>query len=31
MSYKLLLKGMQVAAVGSVGYVTYDGGQKILE
>ena len=31
MSYKLLIKGIQAAAIGSVGYVTYDGGQKILE
>ena len=31
MSYKLLFKGMQAAAIGSVGYVTYDGSQKILE
>ena len=31
MSYKILFKGIQAAAIGSVGYVTYDGSQKILE
>ena len=31
MSLKLLFKGMQAAAIGGVGYVAYDGSQKILE